>query len=139
MPSLACRVRSYKCFQQTGALSAGRFSEKPIPFCKRCLQFTTPDLQVAERGFDSGELVTRQRTYAVAWRATAIAFRKDCGQLAHREANGEGTPNQANASECLRGKLPVSRRGARCRGKEAETLVVAQRVRANSRKSRQLC
>src|ERR1035438_2754463 len=126
-------MRSNKRFQQASPLSSRSLSELAFPARKCRFQFAPPDLQVTERSFDGSELFAGQQKYALARGAATVEFRENCRQLTNGKTDPESAPDETNAIKRLRRKQPVSRRRAwRC-GKQSETFVITQRIRADTR------
>jgi len=138
MARLAVRVSGNKSFQQAGPLSARSLSQLAFPAGKCRFQFAPPDLQVTERTFDASKFFAGQPEYALARGPATVTFRKNCRQLTNGKPDRESAPDESNAIERLRRKQPVSRRRAWRRGKQSETFVITERIRADTREMRQL-
>jgi hypothetical protein len=109
-----------------------------FPTRKCRFQFAPPDLQFTERSFDGSKSFTGQQEYALAWSPATVTFRKNCRQLTNGKPDRESAPDETDAIERLRRKQPVSRRRAwRC-GKQSETFIITERIRADTRETRQL-
>jgi hypothetical protein len=95
-------------------------------------------LQVTERSFDGSKFIACQQEYALARGAATVAFRENRRQLTNGKPDRESAPDEADAIERLRREQPVSRRRAWRRGKQSETFIITERIRADTRKTRQL-
>jgi hypothetical protein len=99
---------------------------------------------LAQKGLDAAlanaerEPLTKAEMDEFAGLSFADLQRKYWGDEHNRGARQIRSPDESDAIERLRRKQPVSRRGAWRRGKQSETFVITERIRADTRETSQL-
>jgi len=129
----ASRVRCNESLEQSGALASRSFAKDAVPFGEGLAKILAMSSQIAKLGLDVREFASGKRANAMAGRFAAIALAENGGQLLDGKAERQRSANQANAREGMRRKEPVARSGARRGGKQAATLIVAERVGTDTR------
>ncbi len=84
------------------------------------------------------ELLTRQRAHVAARRRTGIALSKDSLQFDERKADRHRSPDEGNAADTLARKTTIAIRSAHRIREQSQTLVVADRIGADTAEPRQL-
>jgi hypothetical protein len=126
-------VRYNESLEQSGALASRSFSEDAVPFGEGLAKILAMGSQIAKLGLHVREFACGKRANAMARHFAAIALAENGSQLLDGKTERQRSANQANAREGVRRKEPVAGSGARRGGKQAATLVIAERVGTDAR------